>query len=183
MFTNISKMVIIVSTMIVMSLLLTGCAVPSSGPVAAMPVEEVAAPAEPVVTETEELAGSGPDLAMVPTTEWMQIESGEYVWYAFNYDFDESYDAIEIRMYTEPEDGAILTIRSEEQAQKWRDDGTHEHTGCCTVQDLGDKETDYAVWAGKLDSSGTYYIVVEHAKNMSGPVNYMFTIEGEGVSQ
>jgi hypothetical protein len=149
-------------------------------------VAEPAAEAEPVVApEAVKLTGmngTGPDLALAPTAEWVELGEGQHHWYAFNYDFDESYDPIEIRMYTAPEDGAILTIRNAEQAQKWRDDGTHEHTGCCTVQDLGDKDTDYAVWAGKLDSSGTYYIVVEHAKNLSGPVYYMFTMEGEGVS-
>jgi hypothetical protein len=184
MFTNISKVVTIVSTIIVMSMLLTSCAIPGSTPVVAMPAEEAAAPAEPVMAETDELAGTGPDFALAPTTEWMQIQSGEYVWYAFNYDFDESYDPIEIRMYTEPEDGAILTIRTAEQAQKWREDGTHEHTGCCTVQKYGgDEETKYAVWAGKLDSSGTYYMVVEHAKNLTEPVSYRFEFaKAEGVS-
>ena len=89
----------------------------------------------------------------------------------------------EIRMYSEPENGAILTVRNAEQADMWREDGTHEHVGCCTVQDLGDdEETDYALWAGTLDSSGTYYIVVEPAKDVVGPVSYMFTIEGEGPS-
>ncbi|MEZ4659798.1 MAG: hypothetical protein R2911_19760 [Caldilineaceae bacterium] len=184
MFTKISKVVTIVSTVIVMSMLLTSCAMPGPMPVAAMPAQEAAAPAAPVVAETNELAGAGPDFALAPTTEWMQIQSGEYVWYAFNYDFDASYDPIEIRMYTVPEDGAILTIRTEEQAQKWRDDGVHEHIGCCTVQKFGvDEETKYAVWAGKLESSGKYYMVVEHAKNLTEPVAYRFEFaKAEGVS-
>jgi len=38
------------------------------------------------------------------------------------------------------------------------------------------------VWAGKLDSSGTYYIVVELAENVMESANYRFTIESEGMS-
>jgi hypothetical protein len=183
MFTNISKVVTIIATIIIMSLLLTSCAIPGSTPVVAMPAQEAAVPAEPVATGTDELAGTGPDFAMAPTPAWMQIKSGEYVWYAFNYDFDASYGPIEIRMYTEPKDGAILTMRTEEQAQKWREDGTQEHIGCCTVQDLGNKDTNYTVWAGKLESSGTYYMVVEHANNVTEPVAYRFEFaKAEGVS-
>ena len=185
MFTNISKVVTVVSTIIIASLLITSCTMPSSAPVVAMPAEGAAAPVAPIVADTTELAGSGPDYAMMPTTEWMQIGDGEYQWFAFNYGFDEDYEAVEIRMYTEPKDGAILTIRNEEQAQSWREDGVHEHIGCCTVQAFGegDDETDYAVWAGKLFSSGTYYLVVEHAKDLVEPVSYRFEFaKAEGVS-
>jgi len=144
----------------------------------------VAAPVESAVAAPMELAGTGPDYPIMPNGKWTQINSGEYHWYAFSYDFDEDFKPIEIRMFTEPGDGAILTIRNEEQANKWREDGTHEHFGCCTVQELGnDEETPYAVWAGKLDSSGTYYLVVEHAKYLAEPVYYRFEFAStEGVS-
>lgn len=164
----------------------------------AMPAELYATVAEAPVTEPEvlveemaievETIESGPDFAMRPTGEWVSLEEGAYHWYAFDYDFDEDFDPFEVRIYTEPENGAVLTIRNAEQAQEWREDGTHEHIGCCTVQVLGkdaddeDIETPYAVWAGTLGSSGTYYIVIENAEGVSGPVYYMFTIEGEGIS-
>jgi hypothetical protein len=131
--------------------------------------------------------GSGPDLAMVPTGEWTVINTGDYHWYAFTFDYDEDYktEPIEIRMYTDVFDGATLTVRNEEQANLWREDGTQEHFGCCTMVDIDkdeDGKPDYAVWAGTLRSSGTYYIVVEHAKGVSGPVAYRFTMSGRGFS-
>jgi hypothetical protein len=150
------------------------------------PATQAAAPAEEPASEDAaiEVTGSGPDFAMTPTSEWTQIEDGEYQWYAFNYDFDEDRtQPVEIKLYAEPEKSVVLTIRNAEQAELWRQEGKQEHLGCCTTQELRDDEdTPYMVWAGKPDSSGTYYIVAELAENAMGPANYRFTIEGEGVS-
>ena len=155
-------------------------------PAMEMSAEMPAAPAA-VMAETgamPAIAGGGPDLAMQPTDQWMELATGEYHWYAFNFDFDEDYtQPVEVRLYSEPEDAAILTVRNAQQADLWRTEGEHEHFGCCTVQTFGqDDETPYAVWAGALESSGTYYIVVEHAKNLTDMANYRFEILGEGVS-
>lgn len=161
MITLHSKWMWMVTTVVILSLFTTGFAVPFS-----------------------EIDGTGPDMALVPTGETMEIEAGEYHWYAFNYDFDEDVtEPVVIKIFSEPAGGAVLTVRNAEQAEMWRQDGTQEHLGCCTVQELNDDdETDYAVWAGELFSSGTYYIVVEHAKDLTGPVSYHFTIDGPGVS-
>ncbi|MCB0064349.1 MAG: hypothetical protein KDE19_19630, partial [Caldilineaceae bacterium] len=133
-------------------------------------------------------AGSGPDLPMIPTGEWTTIEEGQYHWYTFYFAYDEDYktEPLEIRMYTDPFDGAILTVRNAEQAQRWREDGTQEHFGCCTVaatdKDENGSKADYAAWAGTLRSSSQYYIVVEHGKDVKGPVAYRFTMTGRGFS-
>ncbi|HRW06361.1 MAG TPA: hypothetical protein P5121_14755 [Caldilineaceae bacterium] len=131
--------------------------------------------------------GTGPDEAMTPTGQWVKIESGEYHWYVFHFDYDEDRveKPVEIRMYTEPYDVATLTVRNEEQAQLWRDEGEQEHFGCCTMVDEDKDENgkpDYAVWAGSLRSSGTYYIVVEHSRDNPASGMYRFTISGEGLS-
>lgn len=183
MYTKIPKMTI-VSVVVILSMLWAGCAVTVSQPVVSVPEVPVAAPAVAPAEVSAELAGTGPDFPLMPTDEWQTIESGQYQWYAFSYDFDEDYSPVEIRMFAEPKDGAILTVRNAEQAQLWREEGKQEHIGCCTVQDLGnDEETEYALWSGKLYSSGTYYIVVEHAKDLTAPVAYRFEIVGdEGVS-
>ena len=76
----------------------------------------------------------------------------------------------------------MLTVRNAEQAQLWRTEGENQHFGCCTVETIDGEEVDYGIWRGTLGSSGTYYIVVEKAKNVEGPVMYNFTIAGEGVS-
>jgi hypothetical protein len=155
-------------------------------PIAEADAPAAAAPAAPA-PRTIMKEGSGPDLAMVPTGDWTVIDDATYHWYAFNFDYDEDFktEPIEIRMYTDVFDGATLTVRNEEQADLWRKDGEHEHFGCCTMVDVDkdeDGNPDYAVWAGTLRESGRYYIVVEHAKNISGPVTYRFTMSGRGFS-
>jgi hypothetical protein len=131
--------------------------------------------------------GTGPDEPLIPTGQWTEIESGDYHWYAFHFDYDADRvaDPIEIRLYAEPYDIATLTVRNEEQADLWRADGEQAHFGCCTMVDEDkdeDGKADYAIWAGTLRSSGTYYIVVEHARNVSEPVAYRFTMSGRGFS-
>lgn len=40
----------------------------------------------------------------------------------------------------------------------------------------------YANWSGDLGATGTYYILVKRAANASGPAQYRFTINGDGVT-
>lgn len=157
-------------------------------------VEELALEVEPAPAAVSPLMGTGPDYAMKPVAEWREIGEGELHWYAFDFTYWKDKDAPEmkpivIRLYTDPFDKATLTVRDEHQAELWRQDGKQEHFGCCTPSELGsgyefDKDglTDYAIWSGQLKSDGRYYLVVEHAKNVSGPVRYMFTIEGDGIT-
>lgn len=164
-----------------------------SYPTVAVPVvkeEPVVKPVvvtQPVVDEEIALMGTGPDFAMKPTGEWHTINSGETQWYAFRFAYDEKLanEPIEIRITSEPFDAAVLTVHNEQQAELWRRDGKLEHFGCCTLFDQdkdNDGKPDFALWSGKLTVSGTYYIVVERAPNITGPVRYQFTVSGNGVS-
>lgn len=154
---------------------------------AVMPAAAVVAAIAPQPPAVTGLSGTGPDYAMRPTGAEMVIQSGQYHWYAFHFGYDEKYagQPVTVRLYSEPHNGAVLTLRTTEQADLWRRDGTHEHFGCCTnsVEAL-DKEGNYlyTLWSGTLRESGTYYLVVEHAPNLSGAVTYHFSIEGAGVS-
>jgi hypothetical protein len=181
-----------------------------SFPAQAMPVaaEEVASEMTSATAEVEptaapmavaELLGTGPDFAMAPNGEWTPLQSGQYHWYKFTYDeSDDWVEPVTIRLYTEPLDGAILTVRNGEQANLWRHDGEHHHFGCCTrpefttqvETDDEDEEDgmieetaqlDYATWSADLDSSGDYYLVVEHTKNSAEPAFYRFDIVGQGL--
>ncbi|MFN8442518.1 MAG: hypothetical protein U0175_17220 [Caldilineaceae bacterium] len=145
-----------------------------------------AAPAAQAIME-KSLAGTGPDYAMTPTNDWQTIQAGETHWYAFHFAYDEKHanEPVEIRLYSEPFDTAMLTVHNEQQAEQWRNNGKLEHFGCCTLinQDKNnDGNADYALWSGTLRVSGTYYIVVEVAPNTTGPVHYQFTVSGSGVS-
>ena len=57
------------------------------------PAPEPVAMAEPVMEAAEPagLMGTGPDFAMKPTEEWMQLEKDQQHWYKFNYDDDDDY--------------------------------------------------------------------------------------------
>ena len=145
------------------------------------------------------LEGTGPDFAMAPNSEWHSLDAGGYHWYKFT--FDESGDRTQpamIRFLTEPTDGAILTVRNGRQAEIWRQEGKHEHFGCCVPEEVTKKalndddeeeygagteivKMDYATWSADLTESGVYYLVVEHAENLSEPAFYRIDISGDGL--
>ena len=151
---------------------------------AAAPMPETDATMQPVMLT--EMAGSGPDFALAPTGEWTMLEPGEYHWYFFDFDFDEDIARpVEVRLFAEPYESAILTVRNEDQAQLWRDEGEQLHFGCCSMVDIDkndDGMRDYGVWAGSLRESGRYYIVLEHARDKTEPAYYRFTISGDNLS-
>lgn len=149
----------------------TAVAVAAPAPVAAAP-----APAAPVALE-----GSGPDFAMKPAADYVGLASGQAHWYAFKYDYDGKVDNIIVRIYAEPKGSAFFTIRTPEQAQLWRSTGETAFCGCDTADKLA-KDDQFKSWAGHFDGSGTYYIVVEHAKNTSAMSYYRLVIEGKNIS-
>ena len=150
-------------------------------------------------TVSAELLGTGPDFAMSPDGEWTPLENGQYHWYKFTFDQSEDWtEPVTIRLFSEPADTAILTVRNGEQANLWRNDGEHKHFGCCsrpefTTQVETDDEDeedgmieetaqlDHAVWSGDLTASGVYYLVVEHARDSVEPAFYRFDIVGQGL--
>ena len=139
----------------------------------------------PLCAEASE--GEGPFDAMAPTNEWQTLNPEQYRWYVFHFDYveDELNKPIEIKMLTEPHDSALLTIRNQAQVDEWVRDGTHDHFGCTTMvnEDANvDGRPDFSQWAGTLRESGDYYLVVEHARGMTEPANYHFTVNGENIA-
>ena len=106
-------------------------------PAPAAPAAPAAAPVlvEPQPRVVSPLTGTGPDFAMRPADEWRTLQEGEFHWYAFRFAYDEKRAdrPIEIRIYSDPFDGAVLTLRNAEQADQWRKEGVHQHFGCCTL--------------------------------------------------
>ena len=158
-------------------------------PMAVIAVALVLLLAWEVVAYAQAPTGEGPFDTMAPSGEWMQLEEGEYDWYSFHFDYDSSDEAvhepIEIRMFAEPYASATLTVRNQDQIEQWVRDGENLHFGCCTMVDRDrndDGFADYAEWAGTLRESGTYYIVVEHAKDVAETSFYRFDISGENLS-
>lgn len=171
----------------------------------------VAAPAPAAVAAAGDVA-LGPDFATAPPGDWTEIDAGEYLWYAFRYDgAKKDAQPISVKLWTEPRGAAGLTVRTAAQAALWERDGKHESMGACTCQELPviyadeDEEEDKAAkddddkdskpaekdktvksefgsWTGKPAERGVYYIVVEHARNVSGPVMFRIELQGDGVT-
>jgi hypothetical protein len=130
------------------------------------------------------LAGvSGPDSPMAPSDDYVMIEPGEMHWYAFTYDFDEdTTQALEIKLFSDQIEDAVLTVHTQDEVDLWMRDGEMAHFGCCTMVDKdldNNGQSDYAIWSGLPEISGTYYIVVEVAEGATEPLAYRFEMTGE----
>lgn len=101
--------------------------------------------------------GGGPDNPAHNTGAWTTIQPGEYQWYAFKFHADKSSDTdnderhhdtrsdsanqVDIRMYTQPSEGATLLLVDAQEARAWQQDGKLEHFGAATpVFVTGDQE-------------------------------------------
>jgi hypothetical protein len=182
-------------------------AAPAAAPaVAAVP----AAPVEVVAVEgTAHTPADGPDFATAPPADWTQVNAGEYLWYAFGYDGKEHKTPIQVKIWSDPAGAAMLTVRSAAEADLWRKTGAQESFGQCTCANLpvthddekemraneGKNEKDhvhvandattpakFGNWTGTPAERGVYYLVVEHARNVSGPVMFRIELQGEGVT-
>jgi hypothetical protein len=170
---------------------------PAAESVAVLPA---AAPAMELAAQAVR-AGESPALALPITTEWVSVAAGEPDWYAFTYDDDDTYGPLELRVYADPEQSAVVTVRNQAQAELWVQDGAEEHFGCCTPADIANKVFDdegddfdedkdygdrtvqapYMRWAADDLASGQYYIVVALAEGAEGPAMYRLEVFGEGV--
>ena len=155
-----------------------------------------------VSAQTEPVAeGESPFFAMPISQEWTDLNTGEYHWYGFTYDFDETYDELEVRVYAVPQGSAVVTVRNKDQARLWEQDGTHVHVGCCTEVDIDNKVYDdededfdvdkdygdetvrapYMSWTAADFASGQYYIVVNAAEGFGDEISYRLEVLGQGV--
>jgi len=126
---------------------------------------------------------SGPNSPMVPSDDYVMIEPDEMHWYAFSYDFDDdTTKALEIKLFSDQIENAVLTVHSQDEVDLWARDGELIHFGCCTMVDRDldrNGKSDYAMWSGLPEASGTYYIVVEVAEGATEPLAYRFEMTGE----
>ncbi|MGL4649943.1 MAG: hypothetical protein ACRC1H_11085 [Caldilineaceae bacterium] len=137
------------------------------------------------VAQGGDLLGTGPDYAMSPSQDWVSIEPGQYQWYTFKYKFEEKNGPMEIRLEATPADAARFTVRNGDQANLWRRDGTQACFGRCagTTRDANkDGKPDFRTWSGKMGETGTFYVVVERAAGVTGPISYMLKLSGDGMS-
>ena len=122
--------------------------------------------------------GMGPDSAMGPG-DWITMNAGEEHWFAFHFDYDGTPEKVEINLYADPEKGALFTVRNEEQVRLWRNEGKDEWFGAGSENEYAKGQLS---WASEFESSGTYYVVVEHNALSPGPTACKLAISGKGVS-
>jgi TolB protein len=135
-----------------------------------------------VLPVTASAAGTGPDDALQPTSEWAQLDAGETQWYAFYYAGNGS--QIQVRLQVEPQDSLGFTVWTPGEIEHWR-------LGLA-VNPIGRGAYDpyiegTCVWSGNFATAGTYYVVVEPADNLSGSNQtttsyYLLDVSGDGVS-
>jgi TolB protein len=129
------------------------------------------------VFSTASADGSGPDDALVPTSEWAPLDPKESLWYAFWYAGDDS--QITVRLQMEPDDSATFAVWTPDQIWHW---GLGEYVEPVGRGSADPRAEGTLLWSGSFPTSGTYYVVVEHSGRHPGTGFYLFAVEGTGVS-
>ena len=131
---------LIVAALIVASLLLPGApAALARGTTRPTPTPTLTAtPAAPVV--------SSPEKPLAYADQWVDLQPGEWHWYAFKYTYDVDQAPAAIRFVTNPGAGATLVLLNGEQVKAWEHGEKLQSFGAATVvydestfkEDLGD---------------------------------------------
>jgi hypothetical protein len=122
-------------------------------------------------------AGTGPEDARIPAVNWESLESGDSLWYRFQYAGDGS--QIDIRLQAEPRDSMVFAV--------WTPEEIHRRSLGLEVEPVGRGSAEPSVpgsllWTGSFPIAGTYYVVVERAGRQPGTSYYLLEIRGDGVS-
>jgi hypothetical protein len=139
--------------------------------------QAVAEPAAEEDAQAEAAVGTGPDDAQAPDDAWHALQIGEHHWYAFSYVGDGS--EILIQMGVVPDGGAAFSVWTPAQIQQWALGEDVEPVG----RGSADPYTDGSlIWAGSFNTSGTYYVMVEHSGHPGRASYYQLSVHGDGVS-
>lgn len=138
-------------------------------------------------------AETGPSELMVPG-DWQEITDSQVHWYAFEYDSNTGVDKTDdptyalVRMFvTEPENGAVFTVWTQEQIDDLAEFDPNEvfvpdkWLGCGAFNDSDSIKGDY-LWAGNTLNDGMYYVQVERSGLDPDAVYYKLDILGEDVT-
>ncbi len=118
--------------------------------------------------------GAGPDSAAVLPGDWVKLDAGARVWYAFRYDGDGS--QITVRVALDPAGAVAFGVWTPGNVATWAATGNETPIGRGSVNDAlgGD-----LFWTGNFNQAGTYYVVVESTSN--APAYYLPQISGGAV--
>ncbi len=120
--------------------------------------------------------GTGPENALAPDGTWGVLDSGEQIWYAFDYAGNE--DSLDILLKLEPSDGANFSLLTPEEMKLWQDTGKIEPIG------MGGENKDIDAdlsWNGSFPTAGRYYILLEDSAARDGVTYYSLQLVEDGV--
>jgi hypothetical protein len=120
--------------------------------------------------------GTGPDDAMMPG-DWAPILKGERHWFAFTYDKHAADPQIQIKLYGKPQNDVEFYVLTPEQAQHWRATGEVKWIGAGAINKNVSGEPLF--WTGQFNTSGTYYVAVEHGDLFAAPAYCKLVVTGE----
>lgn len=138
-------------------------------------------------------AETGPTELSVPG-DWTEITGDQAHWYAFEYDYNTGIEGTDdstyalVRMFvTEPENGAVFTIWTQEQIDDMAEFDANEAfvpdkwLGCGAFNDSDSIKGDY-LWAGNTLNDGMYYVKVERSGLDPDAVYYKLEMLGDDVT-
>ena len=131
----------------------------------------------PAPAPTEAKAGTGPADAVTATGEWMPLDVGQSIWFAFRYESDASdRSGINVSMDVSPDSGANFSVYTPEQIRLL---GLGEE-----VSPVGrGAENEFAAgdlsWCGCFVDPDVYYVKVEQAG--SEAANFALRVRGDDV--
>lgn len=120
--------------------------------------------------------GKGPGDALALPDGWQTVESGQRIWYAFDYSGDKS--DILVRLSASPAGSAAFAIWSLTDVDRWSRGYAAVPTG------HGSSNAYYGgdlVWAGSSGFPGTWYVVVE--PSASAQTWFSLKVSGSGVTR
>jgi hypothetical protein len=120
------------------------------------------------------LAASGPDNPAALPGDWVKLDAGARVWYAFQYGGDGS--AINVRVSASPANAVSFSVWTPGDVAYWAATGKEQPVGRGSASNLfgGD-----LVWTGGFNQAGTYFVVVQNGS--SNPAYYLPTVSGSAV--
>ena len=120
--------------------------------------------------------GAGPENALAPDGTWGMLESGDAIWYGF--DYDGNTDPLDILLKLQPTDGANFSLLTPDEMKLWRDTGKIEAIG------MGGEDNNVHAdlsWSGSFNAPGRYFILLEDSPAREGVTYYSLQLVNDGI--
>ena len=123
------------------------------------------------------VAGVGPDTAVAPMGESMQIQGTEKHWYAFRDEGDGA--AINVELDAAIDGRLAFEVWTPEQINLWTNGKDFDPIGAGTENEFVSADL---FWSGSFVKGDTYYVIVEQINPADSAVTYSISVNGDDVS-